>query len=363
VEKISYLLGSVQRCLFPYLHEVVGELSTKEQELVLVLEVVGVERHVNTHHWLGRNPSDRKALARAFVAKAFYNMPTTRDLLGRLRRDRPLRRLCGWESWHDVPSESTFSRTFGEFAGSGLTDRVHEALVGEYVADNVVWHVSRDSTSVEAREKPVKKDKQVPKPKYGRGRPRSYEQRPKPEKTRLEKQLDWTLEQCLAELPTACDTGTKKNSKGYAISWTGYKFHVDIGDGGIPLSALTTSASLHDSQVAIPLMKMTASRVDSLYELMDSAYDAELIRQLSRDLGHVSIIDRVTRSKKQAKPEMEPDRAQRYNNRTSAERFNSELKDNHGGLMLRVRGNNKVHTHLMFGLLVIFAKAVIGLVS
>ena len=27
---------------------------------------------------------------------------------------------------------------------------------------------------------------------------------------------------------------------------------------------------------------------------------------------------------------MEPDRARRYNNRTTAERFNSELKDNHG---------------------------------
>ena len=38
------------------------------------------------------------------------------------------------------------------------------------------------------------------------------------------------------------------------------------------------SASVHDSQVAIPLMKMTSDRVESLYELMDSAYDAELIR-------------------------------------------------------------------------------------
>jgi len=35
-----------------------------------------------------------------------------------------------------------------------------------------------------------------------------------------------------------------------------------------------TAASLHDSQVAIPLMKMTSERVDYLYDLMDAAYDA-----------------------------------------------------------------------------------------
>jgi len=30
---------------------------------------------------------------------------------------------------------------------------------------------------------------------------------------------------------------------------------------------------LHDSQVAIPLATLTAGRVTSLYDLMDSAYD------------------------------------------------------------------------------------------
>jgi hypothetical protein len=35
-----------------------------------------------------------------------------------------------------------------------------------------------------------------------------------------------------------------------------------------------TSASVHDSQVAIPLMTTTSARVFYLYDLMDSAYDA-----------------------------------------------------------------------------------------
>ena len=80
--------------------------------------------------------------------------------------------------------------------------------------------------------------------------------------------------QALAELPTACDVGTKTNSKGHNHHWVGYKFHVAVGDGGVPLAAVTTSASVHDSQVAIPLMKTTAQRVDSWYALMDSAYDS-----------------------------------------------------------------------------------------
>ena len=280
-----------------------------------------------------------------------------------MRRDKTFRQLCGWECWCQVPSESTFSRAFDSFAASELTDKVHEALVNELVGDDAVWHVSRDSTAIQAREKPIKKEVKAaaPKAKRKRGRPKKGEARPAPEKKRLQKQREWSLAQCLRDLPMVCDVGTKKNSKGYKTSWIGYKFNVDVGDGGIPLSAITTSASVHDSQVAIPLMKMTEERVESFYELMDSAYDAELIRQTSLEMGHVPIIERNARGGKAAP--MEPDRARRYNNRTTVERFNSELKDNHGGLMVRVRGAKKVHAHLMFGVLVIFAEAVLGLVT
>jgi hypothetical protein len=39
-----------------------------------------------------------------------------------------------------------------------------------------------------------------------------------------------------------------------------------VADGDIPVAALVTSASLHDSQAAIPLASMTAGRVSNLYE-------------------------------------------------------------------------------------------------
>ena len=59
----------------------------------------------------------------------------------------------------------------------------------------------------------------------------------------------------LEDLPKVCDTGVKRNAKGYQESWTGYKLHIDAIDGGIPVSCLLTSASVHDSQAAIPALE------------------------------------------------------------------------------------------------------------
>jgi hypothetical protein len=108
-------------------------------------------------------------------------------------------------------------------------------------------------------------------------------------------------------------------------------------------------------------MKMTAQRVESLYELMDSAYDARAIEQVCVELGHMPIIKPHAGRRKSKIVPLEPDRARRYSNRTSVERFYSRLKDEFGGRMVRVRGKPKVHAHLMFGVLVVFAQALLGL--
>lgn len=78
----------------------------------------------------------------------------------------------------------------------------------------------------------------------------------------------------MSDLPTACDWGAKYDSNGNKVTWRGYKLHVDTMDGDIPVSAMLTSASVHDSQAAIPLMQMTGGKLQHLYDLMDSAYDA-----------------------------------------------------------------------------------------
>lgn len=53
-----------------------------------------------------------------------------------------------------------------------------------------------------------------------------------------------------------------------------------------PICAILASASVNDSQVAIPLMTMTSARVTYLYELMDSAYDADEILAPSPPCQH-----------------------------------------------------------------------------
>ena len=100
-----------------------------------------------------------------------------------------------------------------------------------------------------------------------------------------------TLPQMLEDLPKSCDIGMKKNAKGLVEKWIGYKLHIDTADGGIPISCVLTSASTHDSQVAIPLGTLTAGRVENLYDLMDSAYDSIEIWAHSISLGHKPIID------------------------------------------------------------------------
>jgi hypothetical protein len=292
---------------------------------------------------------------KAFVAKAVYNFPTTKVLIAYLHDSTNLRRLCGWESKGDIPSESTFSRAFEEFSLGGLGQKIHEAMVKQHARPKLAGHVSRDATAIEAREKPFRKEPKSPKiePKRKRGRPSRGEVRAAKEPKRLDMQLGRSLAENLADLPTRCDVGTKINAKGYKTSWTGYKFHVDSIDGDIPVSALLSSASLHDSQVAIPLAQMTAERITSLYDLMDSAYDAPQIRSYSTSLGHVPIID--SNPRRGEKKEMDPAQAVRYGNRSTAERVNSNLKDNYGGRFVRVRGAAKVMMHLMFGLIAITA--------
>jgi hypothetical protein len=137
-----------------------GELSAKQKQLVKILELLQLEHFLKgRQRVVGRPPEDRQAIARAFLAKAVYNLETTRQLLERLASDERLRRLCGWERRGELPSEATFSRAFAEFARSELPARVHEAVLEKYEKPRLVGHISRDATAINAREKAAKKVK------------------------------------------------------------------------------------------------------------------------------------------------------------------------------------------------------------
>ena len=358
-ERVSWLLESIQQNLFPYLDECLpAPLSDMEQRVVKVLELVKIEKHIQTNsscRWIGRPLKEREAIARSFVVKAILNIRHTKALRSQLCTSHNLRLICGFATRNDIPSESTFSRAFAEFSKTNLGTIVHDTLVKGQLGSELLGHISRDSTAVIGREKPAKRVKaKSSTPKTG--------DVPKPTKkpvepSRLPAQRNLPAEEAIALLPSACDRGVKKNAKGFIESWYGYKFHLDVNDCGLPISAVLTSASVHDSQVAIPLMKYTSSKVTYCYDLMDSAYDAALIREQSIELGHVPIIDRNKRHK-EAVP-MDPHEAVRYNERTASERCNSRLKEDFGGRSVMVRGHTKVLTHLMFGVIALFADQLI----
>lgn len=356
----------IQTALFPWMREELDPLTEALERLIHVLDTIRLEAFVPPppSGGRGRKPEDRRALARSFVAKAMLGLPTTVVLIDRLATDRVLRRICGWEKRREVPSEATFSRAFEEFAVTELAERMHAALIARSIGARIVGCVARDATEIDAREKPAKKADPPPPadPPRPRGRPKKGEERPK-EPTRLERQVTQNLNAMLAELSTVCDVGTKKNSKGYKTSWTGYKLHIDVADGQIPVCCLLTSASVHDSQVAIPLMTMTGQRIAYLYDIMDAAYDAAAIATHSRACGHVPLTDPNFRADTAAKTERDAEVRRRalihlpdptklwYNFRTMVERINGRLKDEYGGRFVRVRGAIKVKSHLMFGML------------
>ena len=362
-----------QQELFPRLESDLGPLGERYELFVAVLELVRVEALLPYFRGqVGRPEEDRAALARAFIAKAVFDVATTRALIERLEVDGKLRRLCGWSGGGRLPSEATFSRAFSEFAASGLASRLHETLIARTMDGHLVEHISRDATAIEAREKPQPRAKATKPKRRRRGRPCKGEERAK-QPRRLERQLTMSLPQMLADLPRACDVGTKRNAKGHTTSRIGYKLHVDTADGGVPVSCIMTSASVHDSQVAIPLGTLTAGRVESLYDLMDAAYDSIEIWAHSIALGHKPIIDVNPRSSVAMQEALRREKKarrtlgfvlpeeRRYVERTGSERVNGRLKDEFGARHVRVRGYDKVLAHLMFGMTVLAASQLMRL--
>ena len=128
------------------------------------------------------------------------------------------------------------------------------------------------------------------------------------------------------------------------------------------------------AQVAIPLGTLTAGRVESLYDLMDAAYDSIEIWAHCILLGHKPIIDvnprRSVEMQEALKQEKKARRAlglffpeeRRYVVRSGSERINGRLKDEFGGRHVRVRGYDKVLAHLMFGMTVLTASQLMRLI-
>ena len=141
------------------------------------------------------------------------------------------------------------------------------------------------------------------------------------------------------------------------MAWRGCKLHMDVADSGLPLSCLLTSASVHDSQVAIPLSSLTGERVEHLYELMDSAYDAKAIRNFCAAAGRKAIIAINPRRDKAKKERMALEaKARRHACFTSPSELRYRLRsgvelaygrpENEFGGSVFVRGAARLFAHL-----------------
>jgi len=357
---------NLENCLFPELKEQLGTLSINEEKLIKILDFAEIEKNI-TVVTITNTPKNRIEIARAMIAKSVYNMQTTRDLIDRLRSDRVLRVLCGWRYKIDIPSEATFSRVFKELSDLEIAQKTHEKFVKEYLSDTVFMYNATDATKIPLREKPVKVEKEE-KPKLKRGRPKKGEKREPIEPTKLELQKEMkTTEEMLTLVSTECGVGVKQNSKGNREVWIGGKLHISAVDGDIPITAFYSGANVHDSSVALPLMKETSKRVTYLYDLQDAGYYSKIIEEYSENLDHKPIIDINPGRSKVLKEQIQLDKeekekfeffnlqqssdAHHYNQRSMVERVNKYLKDDFGCNTIYYQGATKVASVLAFGIL------------
>jgi hypothetical protein len=379
LNKVSQFLTEVQLQLFPIVEEE-GPLTNTHKRLITILEIIKVERYIPSGNWLGRPAKDRPAIARAYVAMVVLKLSYVNQLIDYLKSDKLLRHICGWNSAWQIPSESKFCRVFKEFAECELPARAHKLLIKEAYQNDIVMHLTKDSVPLEAREKAIKKKVQK-KPtnesteKKKRGRPQLGEERIVP-KTRIEQQTSgsMSLKEMIEDLPKTCDFGAKTSPQGYKMMWKGYKLHTVVDDHCVPITAILTSASTHDSQVAIPLAIQAHDLVMNFYDLMDSAYNIKGIMDHSHSLGHVPIVgpwpkntaeklEKDAESKRKKILGFETAEEKRYKLRAKAERFNALFKDHYGGDQIRVREYKKVFCQVMFSLVTLTAAIFIDLVT
>lgn len=373
-ERLSEFWNNVQYTLFPILESEYGELTTEHKKLISILELVRIEEFILfTPYNEGRPLKERKAIARACIAKIVLKLPYTKQLVKYLKTDKQLRAICGFDVFKKIPSESTFSRAFKEFANFSLPEKVHQALIKEVYKDQIIGHVVIDSTPIEAREKFLKKGnaknrkKQLDKIRVEKKRSGELNRR---QKQLIEQDLNKTIK----DLPNVCDKGMKTSAQGYTMIWKGYKLHAAVDDLCVPLAVIVTSASLNDCEAAIPLAKKCHESVTNFYDLMDAAYDHPEIKEHSISLGHIPIIDKCPYNKAQKiEKEAEKERKKcvgfktaedkRYKARLPKERFNGMYKEYHGGNNIFYKGHSKVFCHVMFGVLTFTASTLINLLN
>jgi len=302
-------------------------------------------RMLGRHHRRGRNGYALLGILGIMLLKLSYQQRTMKQTLQLLRENGNLKDMLAIAR---VPSEATVSRLSKEVEQIVHPSDLHGRVVQSYAKslDRIaVGHLSIDSTTIEAREKPVKT--RIPRAKTLEKRGRKAkgsveEQQHRERQARHEQEriayLQESFETSLGKLELRCSVTAKQNSKGKKQWFIGYKAHLATDDYGVPMSFAVTGASVHDSQVAVPLMKKTRETADFLYALLDKGYVSPVINDYVDMIGRKAIIDRRAYKGVVADP-LDPASQKRYAARTTVERTNSELKDGYLPDVIYKRGS------------------------
>jgi len=367
LQRIMQQWHVIQRELVPELAEQFASLTPKSEKVAHILKWVHIEVYTETSSCgVGRPRFERACLANAFLAKAVLGLAMIVGLIERLPIDRALRRICGFPLYKGQPCAATNLRAVDQFAQASAGQRVHEALVTEPSGDQLIVHLRREGTAIEAREHPSQKERpavtaattgqsaqlsaaespaqttapEVPAPARSRALPQRGKARPAAKASPIQRQREQTLAQMLDEIPTAGDRGRKCNAQVDQNSWRRYKkLHLHTGNCGVPITALPSSASMQDSLAAIPLSATSAKRVTNLYDLMEAASSTSNLREHSKTPGHLPLIDHEAQHA--TKVEFSSAEATRYHEPAADERSNTRLQDEFGANTLPVQGPAK----------------------
>ena len=299
------------------------------------LLTTGERIQMSRYHSVGRIGYDLLSIFGILMLKLHYHMRTMKETLLLLQENMNLRDILDISQ---VPSEASMSRLSRNVENIVSINSMHERLIGVYTQEmeRIIGHLSIDSTTIEAREKPFRKKKhaqkeQKPPKKRGRKAKGSQEEQEylkriaQEEEARLQ-YLAESPDKSISELEMRCSITAKQNSKGNKQWFIGYKAHIATDDFGVPICFVVTGACVHDSKVAVPLLKIANQETEFFYILLDKGYISPAVNNYADMIGRKVIIDR--KGYKGVSPiPLEPAYAERYKARTTVERTNSELKD------------------------------------
>jgi transposase len=206
----------------------------------------------------------RHALFRAIIVMKAEKFGEISDLIDYLSNNLIIAHLCGFDITKKLPSYWTFERFLRNFDHKFLS----------YVMQNQVnilkdfGLISAESISLDST--PIKANTKFNNPKSFSKNKFSKDNQPKYDKD------------CKLGVHTASNDSSNKN---YEFYW-GYKNHIIIDClSGLPIAEVTTTANIHDFDVAIPLLSETNNwfNLEGVNFIADKGYDFKKVYNFVRN--------------------------------------------------------------------------------